>query len=855
MSSSSKCLCPLAALLMSCVSLTSDLQAATTQKTTLYEAENAFISRGTIGSAGKNFSGTGFVNYANDNNDDYVEWTVPMTSAGSVNIFFAYLNTTDADRPLDIRVNGNLVSLNHSFINMSGDDIYRITAQLTVSLNAGINKIRATASGNWGPNVDYLAVVESVPVSGTIMTVYGEANLTGTSATVNSTHTIYSGATIPGGLDNQISSFVLSHGYMAVVAEQPDGLQQSKTYIADVGPLTVNALPSNLENAISFIRVVPWKNTQKKGICGGTAASLAGVNHSWYYKWNQDVASGSAITGPEYTPMSWNGGGASTTSITNYLTMNQVTHLLSFNEPDGIYQANIPDPLVAIPLHIQLQKAGLRLGSPACEEQDAYGTGKWLTDFMIGANSQDARVDYINVHWYDWGGSPTTNTNPNPIDVANRLKAYLANVYKQHRKPIWITEFNANPARSRSIQDGFLQEMLPYLEDIAYVERYAYYQWDTGLDTMVFRSATTGEITSTGQIYSDHPSTTAYVSGELPSAWQSADIGTANAGASLYNGNYTISGSGAGIASTTDGCRYVYQTVSGDSTITALVRGQIWRHNETSAGVMIRKDLTAGSPRASMALSWSNGARFRTRSIADGVTTTTTQTGIPKYPYWVRLVRKDDTFTGYTSPDGINWTQVGTPSTIAMGTAVYVGLAVTSNSDGSFNDVIFKNVSVTQTLGQSLYIDWTRNAFAGSFGNTVQTSNSDGDSLTNLQEFAFGTDPTSPLISALSFTTGSNNLQPGIPTLMKLPVSGQPDAYHALFSRRKNHAEAGLNYVVEFSADLTRWTTSSAGLTVRSENSAGTFEAVSVPFPSTVPANGDTQQLPPKFFRIGVDMP
>lgn len=146
---------------------------------------------------------------------------------------------------------------------------------------------------------------------------------------------------------------------MAVVADQADGMQPSKTYIARGAPLVVNSLPANLDNAISFIRVIPWKETLKKGICGGDDPSRAAVNHSWYYRWNKDVTRGQATSGPEYVPMCWDEGNTSSSAISDYLKMNQVTHLLSFNEPDGAGQANLPDPLVAVPLHAQLQKAGL----------------------------------------------------------------------------------------------------------------------------------------------------------------------------------------------------------------------------------------------------------------------------------------------------------------------------------------------------------------------------------------------------------------------------------------------------------------------------------------------------------------
>ena len=70
--------------------------------------------------------------------------------------------------------------------------------------------------------------------------------------------------------------------------------------------------------------------------------------------------------------------------------------------------------------------------------------------------------------------------------------------------PIWITEFNANPARSTAIQDAFLQLALPWLESTPYVERYAYYQTPTTSGNFL---DTNNNLTTTGNIYLNQIST------------------------------------------------------------------------------------------------------------------------------------------------------------------------------------------------------------------------------------------------------------------------------------------------------------------------------------------------------------
>jgi hypothetical protein len=64
-------------------------------------------------------------------------------------------------------------------------------------------------------------------------------------------------------------------------------------------------------------------------------------------------------------------------------------------------------------------------------------------------------------------------------------------------------------------------------------------------------------------------------------------------------------------------------------------------------------------------------------------------------PYWVKVVRSGSTLSGYSSPDGATWTQVGTSQTITMGQNVYIGLAVTSGSTSSLATATFDNVART----------------------------------------------------------------------------------------------------------------------------------------------------------------
>ena len=122
---------------------------------TRLEAENATISQGVAESNHLGFSGTGFVNYDNVTGS-WVEFPVTAAAAGQTSLTLRYANGTTVNRPMDIAVNGTVVASGLSFPGTGNWDTWA-SATIPVTLNAGANTVRATATtANGGPNVDYL---------------------------------------------------------------------------------------------------------------------------------------------------------------------------------------------------------------------------------------------------------------------------------------------------------------------------------------------------------------------------------------------------------------------------------------------------------------------------------------------------------------------------------------------------------------------------------------------------------------------------------------------------------------------------------------------------------------------------
>jgi hypothetical protein len=183
--------------------------------------------------------------------------------------------------------------------------------------------------------------------------------------------------------------------------------------------------------------------------------------------------------------------------------------------------------------------------------------------------------------------------------------------------------------------------------------------------------------------------------GPLPNPWKDGDIGSVgvSGSASFSSGTFTVRGAGADIGGTADSFNYVHQQLSGDCTLIAHVMSLGNTSPGAQAGVMIRETLSPASTWADMLITPGRGASFQGR----------TQTGSPNFndggpsvtvPYWLRISRTGDAFTGSSSPDGHTWTDAGT-ATIPMAQTVFVGLAVVSQNTGALETATFDSVTTS----------------------------------------------------------------------------------------------------------------------------------------------------------------
>jgi ABC-type transport system involved in multi-copper enzyme maturation permease subunit len=112
---------------------------------------------------------------------------------------------------------------------------------------------------------------------------------------------------------------------------------------------------------------------------------------------------------------------------------------------------------------------------------------------------------------------------------------------------------------------------------------------------------------------------------------------------------------------------------AGENPLTGMVSGvQPW----SKVGVIVKQNLTQGSPYAAVMVTGSHGVRMQydythdTAGIPGAVSTAS--------PRWLRLTRSGDTLTGYDSTDGRHWTTIGAVHLAGLPASVQAGLFAAS---------------------------------------------------------------------------------------------------------------------------------------------------------------------------------
>ena len=158
----------------------------------------------------------------------------------------------------------------------------------------------------------------------------------------------------------------------------------------------------------------------------------------------------------------------------------------------------------------------------------------------------------------------------------------------------------------------------------------------------------------------------------LPDGWSSSDVGPVGVpGYAEFNGHrFTLEGEGADIGGQSDEFHLAWKKMQGNGTITARIV-QPMSSQWSKPGVMMRAGLKADAAHVSVLLlppEWSGALVSRSQEGGESSAMGVTKIKQPFVingnrlmdPYWVRLTRNNNTFTGFMSHDGDEWQKLAT---------------------------------------------------------------------------------------------------------------------------------------------------------------------------------------------------
>jgi len=237
---------------------------------------------------------------------------------------------------------------------------------------------------------------------------------------------------------------------------------------------------------------------------GGCADILALSNIFWYYDWSPTPLLNASECGSniEFVPMVWGAADVNRTSAIPSST----TYLLAFNEPNLESQSNL------LPAHaaelwqqvlINLKNDGfnvnnMKFGSPAVATGSTpIPPETWLAWFF--GNCTGCNFDFVCIHVYDCN-APYFNS---------ASVGYWISQFVDFSLPIWLTEFDC-PSNTNAVtlsdELQFMQAVLPFLDNLTIIERYAWFTArasnnadSTGLYTSLLDKP--GQLTTTGYLY------------------------------------------------------------------------------------------------------------------------------------------------------------------------------------------------------------------------------------------------------------------------------------------------------------------------------------------------------------------
>ncbi len=215
---------------------------------------------------------------------------------------------------------------------------------------------------------------------------------------------------------------------------------------------------------------------------------------------------------------------------------------------------------------------------------------------------------------------------------------------------------------------------------------------------------TMGATATSATVFTYIPSTAAtsvvdvddfFLAEALGASWTATDIGTVGltGESGMRSGRWVMRSAGSDIWSTADSHRFVHTGLTGDGAVTARLRSFETAQGTAKSGVMMRASLAADAQ--VVHLGWRGDDRMETiRRTATAASASADLGAVGGRVEWVRIHRRGNVFTTSHSPDGITWTTLGAPQTIAMPATIFAGLSACAATTTDWTETSAESLSV-----------------------------------------------------------------------------------------------------------------------------------------------------------------
>ena len=172
--------------------------------------------------------------------------------------------------------------------------------------------------------------------------------------------------------------------------------------------------------------------------------------------------------------------------------------------------------------------------------------------------------------------------------------------------------------------------------------------------------------------------------------------------------SYDLSGNGTSISSGSDRFLFGSSKLIGDGQVSVRVNSLSAPGSNAMAGLHMRSSLSRNEPSASILLRSNGSAEFRMRpEFRNGYNYTHSEPAITA-PYFLRLVRVGDDFSGFVSKDSSSWVEIARWTSL-MPPSIDVGLFILSGSSSETANATFDNFQQVEFNSHGLKGLWRFN--------------------------------------------------------------------------------------------------------------------------------------------------